>query len=205
MMKDPLPIDRLGFNARQIQTAAEMAKGKSGLILICGPKKAGKTATVEALLLLIKRECSAEIVVTGEIRDAETAQIAVRAPLTGCLVLSTLRADDTAEAFTRIVDFGVEPSALASVLKGIIVQKIVRKNKEAILLADVASARNKLRDVTARRYTADDLNDCFLHCTNVISEILKSIRCLPHPVYINRRNRMTERVYRESCTRETGL
>ena len=204
-MKNPLPMDGLGFNVRQIRIAAEMAGEKSGLIVICGPKKAGKAATVEALLLLVKRECGAEIVVTGEICGAESAQTAVRASLAGSLVLATLQADDTAGAFMRLVDFGVEPSVLASVLKGVIVQKLVRRNKEVILLADVASVRKNLSDAAVSRCTADDLNDCFLHCTNVISEILKAIKCLPRPVYINRRRQASDRMYRESRTPETEL
>jgi general secretion pathway protein E len=63
----------------------------------------------------------------GEIRDLETAQIAVQASLTGHLVLATLHTNDAASAVTRLVDMGVEPFLLASTLRGVLAQRLVRK------------------------------------------------------------------------------
>ena len=63
----------------------------------------------------------------GEIRDLETAQIAVQASLTGHLVLSTLHTNDAISAFTRLVDMGVEPFLVASPVKGVMAQRLVRR------------------------------------------------------------------------------
>jgi type IV pilus assembly protein PilB len=68
-----------------------------------------------------------DIVMVGEIRDHETAQIAVRAAITGHLVLSTLHTNDTASTIARLVDMGIEPYLLASSVVGIIAQRLVRK------------------------------------------------------------------------------
>ncbi len=68
-----------------------------------------------------------DIVMIGEIRDAETAQIAVQASLTGHLVLSTLHTNDSFGAITRLKDIGVAPYLIASSLKGILAQRLVRK------------------------------------------------------------------------------
>ncbi len=62
----------------------------------------------------------------GEIRDLETAQIAVQASLTGHLVFATLHTNDAVSAVTRLVDMGVEPFLLASSLIGVVAQRLVR-------------------------------------------------------------------------------
>jgi general secretion pathway protein E len=68
-----------------------------------------------------------DVIMIGEIRDLETAQIAVQASLTGHLVLATLHTNDAASAVTRLVDMGVEPFLLASTLRGVLAQRLVRK------------------------------------------------------------------------------
>jgi len=68
-----------------------------------------------------------DIVMIGEIRDLETAQIAVRASLTGHLVLSTLHTNSAVESIARLNDMGVEPFLLSSSLVGIVAQRLVRK------------------------------------------------------------------------------
>lgn len=67
------------------------------------------------------------IVMVGEIRDAETAEIAVRASLTGHLVLSTLHTNDAISSVSRLRDMGVEPYLIASSLIGVVAQRLVRK------------------------------------------------------------------------------
>jgi type IV pilus assembly protein PilB len=67
-----------------------------------------------------------DIIMVGEIRDAETAQVAVQAALTGHLVLSTIHTNDSSGAVTRLVDMGVEPFKLASALVGVVAQRLVR-------------------------------------------------------------------------------
>ncbi|MDQ1001328.1 type IV pilus assembly protein PilB [Neobacillus niacini] len=67
------------------------------------------------------------IIMVGEIRDKETAEIAVRASLTGHLVLSTIHTNDSLGTVTRLIDMGVEPFLIASSLSGIVAQRLVRK------------------------------------------------------------------------------
>jgi len=68
-----------------------------------------------------------DIIMVGEIRDLETAEIAIQASLTGHLVFSTLHTNDASGAFTRLVDMGVEPYLVASAVEGVIAQRLVRK------------------------------------------------------------------------------
>jgi len=68
-----------------------------------------------------------DVIMIGEIRDLETAQIAVQASLTGHLVLATLHTNDAVSATTRLVDMGVEPYLLSSSLLGVLAQRLVRK------------------------------------------------------------------------------
>src|SRR5688500_1281705 len=68
-----------------------------------------------------------DVVMIGEIRDLETAQIAVQASLTGHLVLATLHTNDAPGAVTRLVDMGIEPYLLASTLNGVLAQRLIRK------------------------------------------------------------------------------
>ncbi|TWT98085.1 Type II secretion system protein E [Botrimarina colliarenosi] len=67
-----------------------------------------------------------DVIMIGEIRDAETAKVAVQAALTGHLVLSTLHTNDSAGAVTRMVDMGIEPYKLAAALVGVVAQRLVR-------------------------------------------------------------------------------
>ncbi len=68
-----------------------------------------------------------DVVLVGEIRDLETADIAVKASMTGHLVLSTLHTNDAPSAVARLLDIGVEAGALAGALKGVIAQRLVRR------------------------------------------------------------------------------
>ncbi|MFO7965292.1 MAG: type II secretion system ATPase GspE [Desulfobacterales bacterium] len=67
-----------------------------------------------------------DIILVGEIRDRETAEIAVQSALTGHLVFSTLHTNDSASAITRLVDIGVEPFLIASSVLGVVAQRLVR-------------------------------------------------------------------------------
>ena len=68
-----------------------------------------------------------DVIMIGEIRDLETAQIAVQASLTGHLVLATLHTNDAASSVTRLIDMGIEPFLLASSLLGVLGQRLVRR------------------------------------------------------------------------------
>jgi general secretion pathway protein E/type IV pilus assembly protein PilB len=67
-----------------------------------------------------------DVILVGEIRDQETARIAVQASLTGHLVFSTLHTNDAPSALTRLIDMGVEPYLVASSLEGVLAQRLVR-------------------------------------------------------------------------------
>jgi len=67
-----------------------------------------------------------DIVLIGEIRDGETAESAIQASLTGHVVFSTLHTNDSAGAFTRLVDMGIEPYLVASTVEGVLAQRLVR-------------------------------------------------------------------------------
>ena len=68
-----------------------------------------------------------DIIAVGEIRDGETAEIAIRSAITGHLVLSTLHTNDAVSAVDRLADIGVEPYLISSALRGVISQRLVRK------------------------------------------------------------------------------
>ncbi|MBC5625728.1 Flp pilus assembly complex ATPase component TadA [Clostridium sp. NSJ-49] len=68
-----------------------------------------------------------DIVMIGEIRDEETAQIAIKAAITGHLVLSTLHTNDSASSITRLIDMGIEPYLVSTSICGVIAQRLVRR------------------------------------------------------------------------------
>ena len=68
-----------------------------------------------------------DVIMVGEIRDKETAEIAIRAALTGHLVFSTLHTNDAAGAVTRLLDMGIEPFLVASSVEGLVAQRLVRR------------------------------------------------------------------------------
>ena len=81
-----------------------------------------------------------DIILVGEIRDRETAEIAVQAALTGHLVLSTLHTNDAVGALSRMLDMGVEPYLLASALAGVLAQRLVRRVCDGCKTAYLAPA-----------------------------------------------------------------
>ena len=87
-------------------------------------EKIGMTFSA-ALRSLLRQD--PDVVMLGEIRDAETARIAVQASLTGHLVLSTLHTNDAPSSVTRLINIGVEPYLIASAVNCILAQRLVRK------------------------------------------------------------------------------
>jgi len=92
-----------------------------------------------------------DIIMVGEIRDSETADIAVHAALTGHLVLSTLHTNDAPSAVTRLSDMGIEPFLIASSLEGIVAQRLVRRICEACRRAYTPS-EEELRELGLEGY-----------------------------------------------------
>jgi CheY-like chemotaxis protein len=106
-VEDPVEY-RLGANIVQVQV-----NEKAGL-------------TFAAALRSILRQ-DPDVVLVGEIRDKETAQIALQASLTGHLVLSTLHTNDAPNAVTRLVDIGMEAYKIAPALRGVVAQRLMRR------------------------------------------------------------------------------
>jgi general secretion pathway protein E len=86
--------------------------------------KAGMTFA-SALRSILRQD--PDVLMVGEMRDAETARIAVQAAMTGHLVFSTLHTNDAVSAMTRLADLGVEPYMIAASLEGVLAQRLVRR------------------------------------------------------------------------------
>ena len=84
-----------------------------------------------------------DIIMIGEIRDQETAQIAVQASITGHLVVSTLHTNSSASTITRLADMGLEPYLIADSIVGVIAQRLVRRLCPACKKAREATAEEK--------------------------------------------------------------
>src|SRR5689334_14067128 len=95
-----------------------------GIVQVQVNERAG--LTFAAALRSIMRQ-DPDVLLIGEIRDRETAEIAIQASLTGHLVLSTLHTNDAASAVTRLIDIGVAPYKIATAVKGVLAQRLVRR------------------------------------------------------------------------------
>ncbi len=100
-----------------------------------------------------------DVIMIGEIRDAETASIAIKAALTGHLVLATLHTNSAASAITRLVDMGVERYLIAATLRLVVAQRLVRRlcphcRREDVLTADAAQLLRRPQAAGARVYDA---------------------------------------------------
>jgi general secretion pathway protein E len=105
-VEDPIEYDLQGIGQTQVNARIDMTFAK-------------------ALRAILRQD--PDVIMIGEIRDLETAQIAVQASLTGHLVLATLHTNDAVSAVTRLIDMGVEPFLLSSSLLGIGAQRLVRR------------------------------------------------------------------------------
>jgi len=112
-----------GVNIVTVEDPVEYRLGK-GIVQVQVHEKAGLTFA-SALRSILRQD--PDVVLVGEIRDRETAQIAVQASLTGHLVLSTLHTNDAPNAVTRLVDMGIEAYKLASALRGVVAQRLMRR------------------------------------------------------------------------------
>lgn len=110
-----------GVNISTIEDPIEMVHEDFNQVAVA--PKIGLTFG-EALRTMLRQD--PDIIMVGEIRDEETAQNAIQAALTGHLVISTLHTNDAASAVTRLLDLGVLPFLLASVLVGVVAQRLVR-------------------------------------------------------------------------------
>jgi type IV pilus assembly protein PilB len=106
-----------------------------------------------------------DIIMVGEIRDRETAQIAIESALTGHLVLSTLHTNDAASAVTRLVEMGIEPFLVASAIDCVVAQRLARKlcqfcKERQIISADVLRANGIRSQFDMEAYNAQGCQRC---------------------------------------------
>jgi CheY-like chemotaxis protein/nucleoside-triphosphatase THEP1 len=142
-VEDPVEY-RLGANIVQVQV-----NEKAGL-------------TFAAALRSILRQ-DPDVVLVGEIRDKETAQIALQASLTGHLVLSTLHTNDAPNAVTRLVDIGMEAYKIAPALRGVIAQRLMRRLCKACRVVSAESLSERLARFVPQGvtlYQAVGCNEC---------------------------------------------
>jgi len=104
-IEDPIEMIQPAFNQTQVQPAIDLG-------------------FAEGLRALMRQD--PDIIMVGEIRDLETAEMAIQAALTGHLVFSTLHTNDAASAITRLVDLGVPPYLIGATVIGVLAQRLVR-------------------------------------------------------------------------------
>ena len=112
-----------GVNIVTVEDPVEYRLGQN-IVQVQVHDKAGLTFA-SALRSILRQD--PDVVLVGEVRDQETAQIALQASLTGHLVLSTLHTNDAPNAVTRLVDMGMEPYKIASALRGVVAQRLMRR------------------------------------------------------------------------------
>ena len=116
-------IQNEGVNIVTVEDPVEYRLG-ANIVQVQVHDKAGLTFA-SALRSILRQD--PDVVLIGEVRDQETAQIAVQASLTGHLVLSTLHTNDAANAITRLLDMGMEAYKIGSALRGVIAQRLMRR------------------------------------------------------------------------------
>ena len=116
-------IQSEGVNIVTVEDPVEFRLGKH-IVQVQINEKAGLTFST-ALRSILRQD--PDVVLVGEIRDGETAQIAVQASLTGHLVLSTLHTNDAPNSVTRLVDMGMQAYKIGAALRGVIAQRLMRR------------------------------------------------------------------------------
>jgi type II secretory ATPase GspE/PulE/Tfp pilus assembly ATPase PilB-like protein/CheY-like chemotaxis protein len=116
-------IQSEGVNIVTVEDPVEYRLGQN-IVQVQVHDKAGLTFA-SALRSILRQD--PDVVLIGEIRDQETAQIALQASLTGHLVLSTLHTNDAPNAVTRLVDMGLEAYKIAAALRGVVAQRLMRR------------------------------------------------------------------------------
>ncbi len=118
-------INVLNDPARHIITAEDPVEYRLPGINQCQINHRAGLTFARALRSFLR--CSPDVILVGEIRDQETAQIAIESALTGHLVLSTLHTNDSAGAITRLIEMGVEPFLVSSAVDCVLAQRLARK------------------------------------------------------------------------------
>ena len=144
-------VNVLNDPARHIITAEDPVEYRLPGVNQC--QVAPKAGLTFARALRSFLRCSPDVILVGEIRDEETAKIAIESALTGHLVLSTLHTNDSAGAVTRLIEMGVEPFLVSSAVDCVLAQRLARK-----LCPDCREEWTPKREVLIDAgYTADNL------------------------------------------------
>jgi general secretion pathway protein E len=138
-VEDPVEYDLAGIGQIQVNARIDLGFAK-------------------ALRAILRQD--PDVVMIGEIRDAETAQIAVQASLTGHLVLATLHTNDAVSAATRLTDMGIEPFLLSSSLLGVLAQRLVRRLCPHCKTARPTTADDELPPTIRQLWQAVGCNQC---------------------------------------------
>jgi general secretion pathway protein E len=156
-------VDRIRTGREKIVTVEDPVEYElAGVPQVPVNEKVGLTFA-NALRALLRQD--PDIMLVGEIRDRETADIATHAALTGHLVLSTLHTNDAATALTRLVDLGIEPYLVASTVEAVLAQRLVRRicdgcRQPAAISADQRTALKLPRDQTPRAWAGAGCSAC---------------------------------------------
>jgi type IV pilus assembly protein PilB len=144
-----LDVNKLGFHPDVLMDVKRLLLRPHGIILVTGPTGSGKIVTIEdpveyqlevinqvhvnadlgltfARVLRSVLRQDPDIIMVGEIRDRETAEVAIQAALTGHLVLATLHTNESIGAIARLLEMGIEPYLLTSTVIGVVAQRLVR-------------------------------------------------------------------------------
>lgn len=141
-VEDPIEYDLPGVGQTQVNTKVDMTFAKG-------------------LRAILRQD--PDVVMVGEIRDVETAEIAIQASLTGHLVLSTLHTNSAVGAITRLIDMGVEAFLLSTTLNGVIAQRLVRvlcTHCKQACMADTAQQQLLGVSKPTKIYQADGCEQC---------------------------------------------
>jgi len=125
-IEDPIEMIEPAFNQTQVQPALDLG-------------------FAEGVRALMRQD--PDIIMVGEVRDLETAEMAIQSALTGHLVFSTLHTNDAASAITRLADLGVPPYLIGATVAGVLAQRLVRTLCPACKQPDAATTRETLAEV----------------------------------------------------------
>ncbi|MDF3052282.1 MAG: type secretion system protein [Geminicoccaceae bacterium] len=148
-----------GVNIVTVEDPVEYRLG-ANIVQVQVNEKAGLTFA-SALRSILRQD--PDVVLIGEIRDKETAQIALQASLTGHLVLSTLHTNDAPNAVTRLVDIGMEAYKIAPALRGVIAQRLMRRlcpGCRVPMTEDVSDRLKRFIPAGAALYSAVGCSEC---------------------------------------------
>ncbi len=110
-----------------------------------------------------------DVIMIGEIRNMNGARTALRAAMTGHLVIATLHTDSAASSVYRLMDLGCSEKILSSVLRGVIIQELEHEDGETVLMADICSVTDEIEKVLCMsgKMNSGIIDNAFVHVTNV--------------------------------------